>query len=449
MRHILKKSFLKNLETEPEGNLGSFFIPVDSLDYYHYLWHVPPVPERTFSGNLVKVMPPHKRCIAQIKYKNSHISILHESIKRPGVYICEFYLLPKGSKVPVRHRFNYDQNDIPLDFRTHKLKDEASKQISKVEAEFMEWRGRIMGEVQDGKVSTRISFARAIGKYEAGLDAYEPQMSAKEKKVAKVYFTSYRAFFAQSSLEKIRIPNVKAYRAHLIQEKKLALATVNRYLSRLSRFFRWAMEQTYLTHNPVQGTAFSPKQLNYRKDYLKNVEIRQILLATEGKTRLYFFIIGGLGLRLSAAVSLRFDQFDFANQVLHLTAEQAKNKVASDIGMHTRLCALVTEWKALHPDWVYLFGPDKPVFNAKREFAKLYEVLPWMKERGVTSHIFRHSWTTALQMAGAPLDLRQRSLTHMDPRSTEIYSHVIYTEKDREFIEKAAGILMPDDIGLS
>jgi integrase len=106
---------------------------------------------------------------------------------------------------------------------------------------------------------------------------------------------------------------------------------------------------------------------------------------------------------------------------------------------------LIKKKKTENPGWTYLFGKDEPHLNVKKEFNILGKKLPWLKEKKITAHTFRHTVATELKRIGAPDDLIQRQLTHKDIRSTQLYIHAIYSSDDKKYLEKAMGELLPKE----
>jgi integrase/recombinase XerC len=126
---------------------------------------------------------------------------------------------------------------------------------------------------------------------------------------------------------RVTMRDVLDYRDHLRREKAQAVATVNRSLVLLRRFFGWLVEQGHITANPAKGVKqlrkqpLAPKGLDRSqvRRILREVELRQDLRANAVLSLMLY-----AGARISDVVGLELHDLEINERSGSATFRQGK-----------------------------------------------------------------------------------------------------------------------------
>jgi integrase/recombinase XerD len=225
-----------------------------------------------------------------------------------------------------------------------------------------------------------------------------------------------------------------AYLAHRYQRRAKASSTA-RLLSSLKRFYRHALRQGRLAHDPTLNVE-APKLTRGLPKTLTEADVEALLGAPDADTPLglrdkaMLEVLYASGLRVSELVSLALAQVSQDMGVVRILGKGAKERLVP-----------VGE-EAL--DWVRRYAASaRPLLLQDRPSAALFVtaraapmtrqtfwtlVKRYARRAGISAaispHTLRHAFATHLLNHGADLRVVQLLLGHADISTTQIYTHV-------------------------
>lgn len=231
-----------------------------------------------------------------------------------------------------------------------------------------------------------------------------------------------------------KIPDKKEVRRFLasLKEKGASNQTILRRLSSLQSFFRYALKQKWIDHNPMEeiGRPKKEKKLPLTLEY-PQVEVlfsQPDLSSYLGfRDRAIMELFYSSALRLSELTALNRSDFDFKNLTLKVSGKRKKQRLIP-----------VTKKAA---DWVqeYLSHPEREEQDRKAIFLNRFgkrlsyrsidrNFAGYLKKSGlsqrITPHIIRHTIATHWLEKGMDLKTIQLLLGHSSLSTTTIYTHV-------------------------
>jgi hypothetical protein len=165
-------------------------------------------------------------------------------------------------------------------------------------------------------------------------------------------------------------------------------------------------------------------------DFLTRSETEQLLKVVKNqKHKLICLLLLDTGLRISECVSLKYENFDFKNQMLYVRSLKKREKEEyRKIPISQRLFFELTNYISNQLDIKkenYLF-PSGENHISRFMVNKFMERL--IKKHNITDnlhpHALRHTFATNLVASGAPLENVKSMLGHADYNTTLIYAHI-------------------------
>jgi site-specific recombinase XerD len=220
--------------------------------------------------------------------------------------------------------------------------------------------------------------------------------------------------------------HIRQYQAHLLHERKLAVATVTTQVAGLRFFFKRTLKRRFdddlipypkRNRHPIPRV-LSPEEIARLIDAAGNLLSRAILMT------LY-----STGMRRSEVTRLRIEDIDSERMIVHI--RKGKGGKDRDVPLCPKLLETLREyWRWKKPaTWLFPrgIGPrgetghitSKTVWYACSEAAR-YAGL----NKRVTPHMLRHSFATHLLENGTDLPTIQVLLGHHDLDATSIYLHL-------------------------
>ncbi len=247
----------------------------------------------------------------------------------------------------------------------------------------------------------------------------------------KEFFEHYKKEMFSSDLSLVDSKIVKHW---LMTLKTLGCSpvTINRKLSALRKFFKWAMTKGGIAKSPTEGIKNVKKPVRLPQfvpegkmdELLDNMPLFQEV--DEGyRDRLILELFYDTGVRETELINIKCGDVDRKN--LNITVHGKGNK--------TRIIPISKELlEKLQPLFAglndYLFRTR----NGKKMYAKLvYRIVKKYLEttNSVTQnspHILRHSFATALLNNGADINAIKELLGHANLQATQIYTHTTYEQ---------------------
>ena len=316
-------------------------------------------------------------------------------------------------------------------------KELAKKILQKREAEIA------LGRFKVGWAGERMTFAQLCEEF---LRSHSSTLSAKSQENHRNFLKDLRAFFGDRKLTEIDERSVVDYRNYRRRQplkwnsqRTVKGATVNRELACLHCMFQFALKRKYIGENPAADVKhFNERRERPSKRMVTVEDEHRILEAAPAYLRVAIVLLVQTGGRsYSEGLSLRWDQLDLTNGVLHLGDNLKTTDSAQPLPLSRLACDVLEEWKKeQNSDSQYVFPspqkPGKPIVSVKRAWRTA------LKKAGVPYfpiYNLRHVFCTRLSWV-APDAVVQRAMRHSSPETKRHYQ-LGMVDQVREGIERA------------
>ena len=214
--------------------------------------------------------------------------------------------------------------------------------------------------------------------------------------------------------------------------------SINRRLSALRSFYRFALSRHLVEHDPAHGIV-GPKKSKPLPQFVKESEMDRLLddLLTgsqykDVRARTILILLYEAGLRVSELAGLDDDSVDMINRQLKVTGKRNKQRMipfgeemkkALDCYVELRDREIEREDRAL---LVTEKGVRMNTGQIRNEVKRCLSMVTTMKKR--TPHVLRHSFATAMLNHEAGLESVKKLLGHQSLSTTEIYTHTTFEQ---------------------
>ena len=219
--------------------------------------------------------------------------------------------------------------------------------------------------------------------------------------------------------------------------------SINRRLSALRSFYRFALARKLVDKDPVHGVT-GPKKGRPLPQFLKENEMDRLLDAeswTESfedvRDRMVIMTFYETGIRLSELIGLDDSMVDFSNRQLKVTGKRNKQRV---IPFGEELLATLRDYmkcrdKEVNRQSEALFvsakGRRMTSSQVREAVRKNLSKVCTLKKR--TPHVLRHTFATAMLNNKAGIESVKKLLGHESLSTTEIYTHTTFEQLKREY----------------
>ena len=219
--------------------------------------------------------------------------------------------------------------------------------------------------------------------------------------------------------------------------------SINRRLSALRSFYRFALARKLVDKDPVHGVT-GPKKGRPLPQFLKENEMDRLLDAeswTESfedmRDRTVIMTFYETGIRLSELIGLDDSMVDFSNRQLKVTGKRNKQRV---IPFGEELLATFRDYmkcrdKEVNRQSEALFvtakGRRMTSSQVREAVRKNLSKVCTLKKR--TPHVLRHTFATAMLNNKAGIESVKKLLGHESLSTTEIYTHTTFEQLKREY----------------
>ena len=219
--------------------------------------------------------------------------------------------------------------------------------------------------------------------------------------------------------------------------------SINRRLSALRSFYRFALARKLVDKDPVHGVT-GPKKGRPLPQFLKENEMDRLLDAeswTEGfedvRDRTIIMTFYETGVRLSELTGLDDSMVDFSNRQLKVTGKRNQQRV---IPFGEELLATLRDYmkcrdKEVNLQSEALFvtakGQRMTTSQVREAVRKNLSKVCTLKKR--TPHVLRHTFATAMLNNKAGIESVKKLLGHESLSTTEIYTHTTFEQLKREY----------------
>ena len=219
--------------------------------------------------------------------------------------------------------------------------------------------------------------------------------------------------------------------------------SINRRLSALRSFYRFALARKLVGKDPVHGVT-GPKKGRPLPQFLKENEMDRLLDAeswTESfedvRDRTVIMTFYETGIRLSELIGLDDSMVDFSNRQLKVTGKRNKQRV---IPFGEELLAMFHDYmkcrdKEVNRQSEALFvtakGRRMTSSQVRETVRKNLSKVCTLKKK--TPHVLRHTFATAMLNNKAGIESVKKLLGHESLSTTEIYTHTTFEQLKREY----------------
>lgn len=219
--------------------------------------------------------------------------------------------------------------------------------------------------------------------------------------------------------------------------------SINRRLSALRSFYRFALARKLVDKDPVHGVT-GPKKGRPLPQFLKENEMDRLLDAeswTESfedvRDRTVIMTFYETGIRLSELIGLDDSMVDFSNRQLKVTGKRNKQRV---IPFGEELLATLRDYMKcrdkevnLQSDALFVTAKGQRMTSSQVREAvrKNLSKVCTLKKR--TPHVLRHTFATAMLNNKAGIESVKKLLGHESLSTTEIYTHTTFEQLKREY----------------
>jgi len=202
----------------------------------------------------------------------------------------------------------------------------------------------------------------------------------------------------------------------LQQLKKKEPASVAHTIFALEYFFKNILNQ--------ELNLPKPKRNKKIPEILTKEEIKKMIETTSNiKHKLILKILYGCGLRVSEIISLKKENLNFNERLIHI--QSAKGKKDRFVKIPDSLIEELKAYYSLFNDEI-LFPSNRGGKLTKKTISQIVKNAAKKAhiKKEVYPHLLRHSFATHLLEAGTDLRIIQKLLGHSDIKTTQIYTQI-------------------------
>ncbi len=271
---------------------------------------------------------------------------------------------------------------------------------------------------------------------------YERNRSERTIKCYEESLRDFEAYFknreSQLSWESVDSDVIRDWMESLMDKGDMA-SSVNRYLSAVRSFFRFALSRG-LVKRDASHMVKGPKKQKPLPQFVRENEMDRLIDMSEMwetgyrgcRARTIIITFYSTGVRLAELIGLNTTDVDFVSCQLKVTGKRNKQRI---IPFGKELETTLRNYIVLRNQVVG--SPTEPLFTSedgKRVSREQVSVLvkkylsqvTTMKKR--SPHVLRHSFATAMLNNGAGLESVRKLLGHESVATTEIYTHTTFEQ---------------------
>ena len=219
--------------------------------------------------------------------------------------------------------------------------------------------------------------------------------------------------------------------------------SINRRLSALRSFYRFALARKLVDKDPVHGVT-GPKKGRPLPQFLKENEMDRLLDAEslmdsfeDVRDRTVIMTFYETGIRLSELIGLDDSVVDFSNRQLKVMGKRNKQRV---IPFGEELLATLRDYMKCRDKeadrqsealFVTAKGQRMTSSQVREAVRKNLSKVCTLKKR--TPHVLRHTFATAMLNNKAGIESVKKLLGHESLSTTEIYTHTTFEQLKREY----------------
>lgn len=272
----------------------------------------------------------------------------------------------------------------------------------------------------------------------------EREIQNQSKHTLQAYERDVSDFLNFCVVKKMNLANVEStdlreFLAQKVEQQQLSSSSLQRLLSSIRQFMKWAEQGQYLAFNPADD--FQLKRLPRPLPGMVDIEtINQILDQPKPEKHIeqqmwlrdkaILELLYSSGLRLAEVQGLRIKDIDFNRQLLRITGKGNKTRV---VPFGSKAKDAVMLWLQVYPLWNGDFVPDANVFITQKGnplgARQIENRVKFQAQRAGVNvdlhpHLLRHCFASHMLSNSGDLRAVQEMLGHSNLTTTQIYTHV-------------------------
>lgn len=269
------------------------------------------------------------------------------------------------------------------------------------------------------------------------------QMTVESYREDLAHFEEFARNLSDSfSWETVDSDTVRLWMENMM-DKGNAATTVNRRLSALRTFYRFALSRKYIETDPVCHVK-GPKKKKPLPQFLKEGEMDELLggLSTEGdfkyvRARTIMMALYETGMRLSELRGLNEEDVNFRTHEIKVTGKGNKQRI---IPFGGELDKTLGEYLQKKSESVKVktsalicstTGSRLSASQIRRIVKEYLSMVSSLKKR--SPHVLRHTFATAMLNHEAEIESVKKLLGHAKLSTTEIYTHTTFEQLKRVY----------------
>jgi site-specific recombinase XerD len=258
---------------------------------------------------------------------------------------------------------------------------------------------------------------------------YLEEIGYRKKSTNIADYSRVREFLRLNGKKTINSIGYDDIRSYLNRFETKSPKTYNEVILTLKRFFRLAVERSYILKNPVEG--FRHKKVPQTLPRFLTDEEYMILEKLSAGEGVFPMVVTAryTGLRLSELLHLEWQDFDWDRKLVRVLNKPKYNHTVKNY--HTRVVPVSDEMREKLLPYIKSEGLCFPtsegrVYNhegPRRALRKMLAKSGLREGRRMGWHEFRHTFASRLAQQGVSLYKICKWLGHSDFKTTQIYAH--------------------------
>lgn len=244
-------------------------------------------------------------------------------------------------------------------------------------------------------------------------------------------------------LKQVEASDLREYLAQKVEKDQLVSSSLQRHLTSIRQFMKWAEQGNYLAMNPADDMQLkrqprplpgmidietvnqildqiSPEKPNENQLWLRDKAILELLYSS--------------GLRLAEIQGLKIRDIDFGRHLLRITGKGNKTRI---VPFGSKAKDSLIEWLKVYRIWQGVLSAESSVFITQRGNSitprQIENRVKYQAQRAGVNvdlhpHLLRHCFASHMLSNSRDLRAVQEMLGHSNLTTTQIYTHIDFDQ---------------------